>query len=311
MKKLLRLIAFAAVLLVIAFFALRKEAIPLETLKHKYTNEYSAFMNLDDMSVHYRIEGEGKPIVLIHGTGSCLQTWDDWTDSLVAHGYKVIRPDMPAFGLTGPRKDKDYSIKRYVSFLYTFMSNLKIDTFALAGNSLGGEIAWCYAATFPQKVSHLILVDPAGFYSKEKGRNGALLFKAAKIKWLAAIMSKMDTKIIVEKTIRDVYEDDSKIKPEINKMYYELSLREGNRESFSDRVQLIDSEQHPDITAIQAPTLIQWGKQDKLIDISMAENFKVITNSTLLVYDGVGHSPQEEIPARSVADAMDFMLKHR
>lgn len=306
MKNIIRVIALIGVVLGIAFFALQKKAIPIDELKKKYANAHSQFLEMDGINVHYRIEGEGKPIVLIHGTGSCLQTWDGWTDTLSAHGFKVVRLDMPAFGLTGPRKDNDYTVKKYVEFLDEFLTKLQIDSFALAGNSLGGEIAWCYAAAHPEKVNKLILVDPAGFYSRDKG-NKAIIFKLAKIKWLAKLMAKIDTKVIVEKTVKDVYEDDSKIKKETLQMYYDMSLREGNRESFSARVQQIDSEVHPDIKSIKAPTLILWGKQDMLIDISMSDHFTKIPHSTLLVYDGVGHSPQEEIPAKSVKDAMDFI----
>ncbi len=306
MKKLFRILAFLAVVLFIAFFAIQKKSIPLEELKKKYTNASSRFLEMDGMQVHYRVEGEGKPVVLVPGTGSVLQTWDGWTDSLVKNHYKVIRLDMPAFGLTGPRKDNDYSVKMYVDFLDRFLHQIGIDTFALGGNSLGGQIAWCYAAAHPVKVTELILVDPGGFYSKEKG-NGAIIFKLAKIKWLASLMSRIDTKMIVEKTVKDVYEDDSKIKKETLQMYYDMSMREGNREAFSARVQQIGKDVPPDVTLIKVPTLIQWGRQDKLIDISMSEHFTGIPNSKLMVYEGVGHSPQEEIPAKSVSDVLAFL----
>lgn len=306
MKKLLKILAVITAILLIAFFAIQKKSIPLEELKKKYCNEASRFVEVDSMNVHYRIEGEGTPVVLIPGTGAVLQTWDGWTDSLIRHHYKVIRLDMPAFGLTGPRQDNDYSVKTYVAFLDRFLQKIGVDTFALGGNSLGGEIAWCYAATYPQKVRELILVDPGGFYAKDKG-NGAIIFKLAKIKWLASLMSKMDTKVIVEKTVKDVYEDDSKIQPSTIQMYYDMSMREGNRESFSARVQQIGKDALPDVASIKAPTLILWGKQDKLIDVSMTSHFTVIPQSKLIVYDGVGHSPQEEIPAKSVTDVLRFL----
>jgi pimeloyl-ACP methyl ester carboxylesterase len=307
MKKLFRILAVIALVLFIAFFAMQKKSIPLEELKQKYTNASSAFLELDGMQVHYKIEGEGKPIVLIHGTGANLQTWNGWTDSLVKNNYKVIRLDMPAFGLTGPRKDNDYSVSTYVDFLDRFLKQIGVDSFALSGNSLGGEIAWRYALAHPAKVSKLILVDPAGFYA-EKG-NGAIIFKLAKIKWFAALMSKMDTKIIVNQTLKDVYEDDTKITDAQIQLYYDMSMREGNRESFSTRVQQVDKEPKLDISGINTPTLIQWGRQDKLIDISMLENFKKISNHEVIIYESCGHSPQEEIPAKSVADAMDFLSK--
>lgn len=306
MKKFIRVIVVIALLLFVAFYAIQKKSIPIEELKANYANASSKFLDFDSMQVHYKVEGEGKPIVLIHGTGAVLQTWNGWTDSLIKNNFKVIRIDMPAFGLTGPNKTNDYSSKMYVDFLDRFLHQIGIDTFALSGNSLGGEIAWKYALAHPEKVTKLILVDPAGFYSKDK-KNGAIIFKLAKIKWLADLMGKMDTKIIVEKTLKDVYFDDSKITDETKQMYYDMSMREGNRESFSKRVQQVDKEPILDISLIKTPTLVLWGKQDILIDISMEENFKKIQNAQFINYDNVGHSPQEEIPAKSVEDVINFL----
>ncbi|MEZ5025393.1 MAG: alpha/beta hydrolase [Chitinophagales bacterium] len=306
MKKLIKFVVILICLLIVTFFILQKKSIPLETLKERYTTTASQFLELDGMQVHYRIEGKGKPIVLIHGTGSALQTWDEWTKQLVLDSFKVIRLDMPAFGLTGPRADKDYSIKMYVDFLDRFLQKIGVDTFALGGNSLGGEIAWKYAVAHPEKVSKLILVDPAGFYAPEK-QNGAIIFKLVKNKWLADLFSKLDTKIIVDSTLKDVYEDDSKITDKMKNLYYDMSMREGNRESFSARVQQIEKEPKVDVAKVEAPTLIQWGKEDKLIDISMLENFKKIPNHLIKIYEHCGHVPQEEIPIVSVNDVIHFL----
>ncbi|MCB0507957.1 MAG: alpha/beta hydrolase [Bacteroidetes bacterium] len=306
MKKLIKFVVILICLLIVTFFILQKKSIPLETLKERYTTTASQFLELDGMQVHYRIEGKGKPIVLIHGTGSALQTWDEWTKQLVLDSFKVIRLDMPAFGLTGPRADKDYSIKMYVDFLDRFLQKIGVDTFALGGNSLGGEIAWKYAVAHPEKVSKLILVDPAGFYAPEK-QNGAIIFKLVKNKWLADLFSKLDTKIIVDATLKDVYEDDSKITDKMKNLYYDMSMREGNRESFSARVQQIEKEPKVDVAKVEAPTLIQWGKEDKLIDISMLENFKKIPNHLIKIYEHCGHVPQEEIPIVSVNDVIHFL----
>ena len=306
MKKVLKVVAVIFAILIFVFFAMQKASIPLEELKQKYTNNASKFMELDSMQVHYRVEGSGKPIVLIHGTGSCLQTWNGWTDSLIKNNFQVIRLDMPAFGLTGPRNDNDYSVQKYIDFLDTFLIKIGVDSFALSGNSLGGEIAWRYALAHPEKVTKLILVDPAGFYSKDKS-GGAIIFKMAKINWLASLMRKMDTKVIVKKTLKDVYEDDSKISDDWIQMYYDMSMREGNRESFSARVQQIGKEPVLNLASIYMPTLIQWGREDKLIDISQLSHFRTIPNNKVIIYEKCGHSPQEEIPAQSVSDAMQFL----
>lgn len=306
MKTLFKIIAGIALILFVAFFFIQKKSIPYDTLKEKYKMPSSKFIEIDGMNVHYSIEGEGTPILLIHGTGSVLQTWNAWSAALLKNNFKVIRLDLPAFGLTGPRSDNDYSAKTYVAFLDRFMQKIGIDSFAIAGNSLGGELAWKYAYKFPQKVSKLILVDPAGFYSAEKG-NGAIVFKLAKVKWLAQLMSKMDTRILVNRTLEDVYFDDSKISDATREMYYDMSLREGNRESFTARVQQIGNEPSLDVSKIQAPTLTMWGKQDELLDISLLSHFTKIPHHKEIVYDNCGHSPQEEIPEISVKDAIDFL----
>jgi len=128
------------------------------------------------MNVHYRDEGEGFPIVLIHGTAASLHTWDDWTDELKKTN-RVIRMDLPAFGITGPNKNADYSLQAYTDFLNSFIDKLKLEKFHLAGNSLGGNIAWNYAADYPQKVEKLILVDASGLPTNKEPPS---IFKMAK-----------------------------------------------------------------------------------------------------------------------------------
>jgi pimeloyl-ACP methyl ester carboxylesterase len=305
MKKIIKLIVFLLLILAIGIFALQKKDISKSEIIQKYTNEQSKFIVVNDLNVHYRIEGEGKPIVLIHGTGSCLQTWDVWTDSLKKY-YKVIRLDMPGFGVTGPRADKNYSIDAYVKFLDNFLTKLNIDSFAIGGNSLGGQIAWNYAYFYPNKVTQLLLVDAAGFLDKNNGSK-SLVFNLAKKKWIADLMKGVDSKLMVNNTLKEVYFDQSKISDNTKKMYYDMSMAPGNRQAFIDRVQTIKHDQSKDVSVLKMPTLILWGKEDLLINVAMVDSFKAIPNHKAIIYDKVGHSPQEEIPTLSVVDALLFL----
>ena len=74
--------------------------------------------------MHYRDEGEGFPIVLVHGTAASLHTWDAWTHELKKTN-RVIRMDLPAFGITGPNKDADYSIEAYNHFFTFFFREIR------------------------------------------------------------------------------------------------------------------------------------------------------------------------------------------
>lgn len=293
------------VLILIVDIAFVRHDIPVEIIKQSFTTSSSQYIDIDGSNIRYTTEGKGTPFVLIHGTGACLETWNDWTNILVKDSFQVIRLDIPGFGITGPNKDRNYSVEKYIQVLNQFVEQLKIDSFALAGNSLGGEIAWQYAVAYPNKVTKLILLDPAGFYNDKA--KGSLVFKLAKYKWLANIMSKFTTKPLVKKTLQDVYYDDAKIKDSTILLYQAMSMRKGNRQAFIDRVSNIDRTKHANIMDLKTPTLLQWGTEDELLHISLADSFTINKLVQLKQYDKVGHSPQEEIPQQSVQDAIQFI----
>ena len=295
------------IVIILANVLLYEPDLPVHELAAKYANANSKFVEIDGMQVHYRIEGEGEPLVLIHGTGSMLQSWDDWTN-ILSPRYQIIRMDIPAFGLTGPRADDIYNDSMYVDFIEQFVKAVGVDSFYLAGNSLGGLIAWKYAAAYPQKVKKLILVDPAGFH-KLNSKGGSFIFKlASNFPTLTELVSKIGTHFFVEKTLREVFYDHSKITEAKKKMYAELNQRAGNRHSFVQRARFARGEcSEEELNFISSPTLILWGQEDQLIDEKEAMHFKKIANSSLIIYDKVGHCPQEEIPERSAADVMRFL----
>ena len=162
------LIALASLL----FVVLSEADLSVDELKSKYANEKSQYIDVQGMSVHYRIEGNwsAPALVLIHGTAASLHTWDAWVDYLAPH-FKIVRFDLPAFGLTGPSPARDYSKEAYVEFLNNFTQEIGLTSFHLAGNSLGGDIAWNYAATYPEKVDKLVLVDAKRLFTQRKCTN--------------------------------------------------------------------------------------------------------------------------------------------
>ena len=277
--------------------------IPLEELKRSYAGGASRFIDVAGLQVHYRDEGEGPPLVLLHGTGASLHTWDAWAEALRSR-FRVIRMDLPGFGITGPNREDDYRIESYVAFLDAFRGKLGLDGFALAGNSLGGQIAWSYAVAHPEQVRALVLLDPVGYRIDRP----ALVFRLARTPGLSWLMTKLDPGPITEKTLRDCYGDPSKITPALVERYSRLALREGNRRAFVARVARRAEDRSADIAKVRAPTLILWGAQDRLIPVAHAERFAhAIPGTRLIVYDGVGHVPMEEIGERSAADAGAFV----
>jgi pimeloyl-ACP methyl ester carboxylesterase len=310
MKKIIKYILFAIIaFLIIVISIYWKNDIDIKELKNKYAYPSSSFISIDDMNVHYRDVGKGEAILLIHGTGASLHTWEKWIDNL-SPGYRVISFDLPGFGLTGPDPNHNYQISRYTAILDSLMVKLKVDSFHIAGNSLGGLVAWRYTTQFPQKILTLNLIDAAGL--PQPGKKPPFIFQLAKLPVLSTLLQKVTPKSIIEKSMLDVYKNDQLVTEKLIDRYFELSLREGNRTAFVKRMsQLNEKLVVSDLKNITVPVLIQWGKDDRWIPLANAFEFqKLIPNAELIIYDS-GHVPMEENPMETVKDYMIFLKKSK
>ena len=273
-------------------------------IEKKYTNNASKFMRIDDLKVHYRDEGQGMPIVLIHGTSSSLHTWEAWTQVLT-QTHRVIRMDLPAFGLTGPNANHDYSMEYYASFLDQFLTKLDIDSLYLAGNSLGGQIAWYYTSHHLDQIKKLVLLDPAGFYDAEEI---PFVFKLARIPLINQLVGKITPKYFIEKNLKEVYFDTEKITDSLIERYHDLTLRVGNRAAFIAKANEPMIDHTARLKLITTPTLILWGRNDHWIPVAHATRFsKDLPHSKVEIMEDTGHVPMEERPLESVAHTLQFL----
>lgn len=282
---------------------------PVESLKARWAPQPSRFVAIQGMQVHLRDEGprdDPEPLVLLHGTSASLHTWDGWVDALKGQ-RRVIRVDLPGFGLTGPTPDHDYRLERYTAFMGALFDELKLNRVVLAGNSFGGTVAWMTADAYPQRVARLILVDAGGYPYKPK--DVPLGFKLAQVPALKPLMANLLPRSMIESSVRSVYGDAGKITPELIDRYYELTLREGNRAALRARFTQSPGGEHADrIARLAVPTLILWGSQDRLIPPDNAERFqRDIAGSQKVVFEGLGHVPHEEDPATTVAAVKTFL----
>ena len=313
MRKILKwkyIISVVLVLLIVLIKGAVYSDISVEDLKKKYANQFSKFIEIDGMQVHYRDEGKGIPIVLIHGTASSLHTWDDWTKELIKD-YRVIRMDLPAFGLTGANPNGDYSIAYYTHFLHTFLSEIEVDTFYLAGNSLGGNIAWDYAAEYPDKIKKIVLLDASGLPTNKPQ---PWIFKMAKTPIVNSLFLYLTPKAVIKDNMKQVYFDDSRITDPLISRYHEMALREGNRQAFIDRAKtdfkLGENANLEKLKSIKTETLLIWGANDEWIPLENGKRMdSLMQNSKLVVLKNSGHVPMEENPIRSLAILKAFLNK--
>ena len=303
------LLILTAVLLALS----RQPDWPVQALVARWAPAPSNFIDVKGQQVHVRDEGlpgDPLPIVLIHGTSASLHTWEGWVRALKGQ-RRVITLDLPGFGLTGPFTGQytsdDYRGDTYARFVLDLMDTLKVQRAVLGGNSLGGEVAWRIASIAPQRVASLVLVDAAGpAYTPESIPLG---FRIARIPVLNRISEFALPRSMVAEGLANVYADPTRIKPELVDRYFELTLREGNRRALRHRMQdVVAGEGAERIGQLQQPTLILWGRQDKLIPPAVGQEFqRLIKGSQLVVLDNLGHVPQEEDPVRSVAPVKVFL----
>ena len=285
--------------------------LPVDELKARWAPAPSQFIEVRGMQVHLRDEGrrdDPVPIVLLHGTSASLHTWDGWVEALQG-SRRVIRFDLPGFGLTGPEPNNNYRMESYVGFVTEVLDQLGVERFVLAGNSLGGRIAWSTAVAHPQRVAQLILVDSSGYPMRAKSM--PIGFRIAQMPVLNQLMELTLPRSMVESSVHDVYADPSLVTEELVDRYYELTLREGNRGALRERFsQLSSYEDSVLIKSIQQPTLIIWGAQDQLLPVDDAIRFaQEIQGSEFALFENLGHVPQEEDPAGTVAAVIQFLEK--
>jgi pimeloyl-ACP methyl ester carboxylesterase len=311
--RILAALAGALVLLLAGFTALNwAPDRPVAELAARWAQPPSMFIDVAGMRVHVRDEGlrdDPVPIILLHGTSASLHTWDGWVRAL-EQDRRVIRVDMPGFGLTGPAPDDDYTIEAYVRFATAVLDHFGIEHCVLAGNSFGGWVAWETALAQPARVNALILVDSAGYSIRSE--SVPIGFRIARIPVLNRLMEVTLPRSMIESSVRNVYGDPAKVTPELVDRYYEITLRQGNRESLVQRfVQAPLGVDEGRIKEIKVPTLILWGGRDRLIPLEYAGLFnRDISGSELVVFDDLGHVPQEEDAARTVSAAKAFLARH-
>jgi pimeloyl-ACP methyl ester carboxylesterase len=281
--------------------------IPMDTLKTKYADSESKIIQIDDMNIHYKDEGKGPVLILLHGVCASLHTWDGWVDRLKGH-YRILRLDIPGFGLTGPPTDPSVNTKDgAVNLFEKIVNEMKLEKFYLVGNSLGGYIAWNYTLKNPEKVEKLILIDSVGF---EQKLPGIIAFASNPV--IRPFARYTMPRFLIDMSVNQVFGDKSKVTEELKDRYFELLMREGNKggtvDVFTEFRRMNNKDISTGIKDIKPPTLVMWGTKDEWIPFKYFEHWKrELPNAKFIQYEGAGHTPMEEIPDITARDAHLFL----
>lgn len=278
---------------------------PRARLEAVYAAPPSAFIPVDGLRLHVRDTGprDAPAVILLHGFGSSLHTWDAWAKAL-SDRYRVVRYDLPGFGLTGADPTGDYSDQRGMLVLADLMDALSIPRAALIGNSLGGKLAWMFAADHPHRVTKLILVSPDGFASP-----GFAYGKKPDLPFVVRLLPYTLPTFMVRMNLAPAYGDPAALTDDLLTRYRDMMLAPGVRRAMIARLEQVELQPpEPLLKRIEAPTLLVWGVKDAMIPVANARDYTaVLHDSRVVTFPDLGHVPQEEAPDRSLAPVRAFL----
>jgi pimeloyl-ACP methyl ester carboxylesterase len=278
-------------------------------LEARYAGAPSTFVTAAGVRLHVRDSGpldnnkDAPVVILLHGFGSSLHTWEAWARGL-ASTHRVIRFDLPGSGLTGADPTGDYSDARSLQVLGALMDALGVRRASLVGHSMGGRIAWRFAAEHPQRVARLVLVSPDGFASP-----GFEYGKPPQVPALVRLMQYVLPRPVLRMSLAPAYADPSVMTDALVTRYYDMMLAPTVRSALIARMeQAVLQDPVPMLQRITAPTLLLWGDADAMIPIANAADYlRALPNARLVTLPRVGHIPQEEAPDAALAVVEKFL----
>jgi abhydrolase domain-containing protein 6 len=246
-------------------------------------------------------DGKKPTIVLIHGFAANKENWVRFAGYLTPD-YHVVIPDLPGHGESVKDFNMKYDWTDQVQYLHDILGRLNIGKFHMAGSSMGGAISCLYAASYPDQVMSLLLIDPAGIYRYECELTQRL--KEGKNPLIVTCPDDFD------KLIDFALEKKPYIPWPVNSVMAEKAVENQaiNKKIFADMQVSRGFDFEDTIQKITAPTLIFWGAQDRIISVKNATLFEqLIPGSKKIVFEGVGHAPMIEIPEKSANLYIEFL----
>jgi pimeloyl-ACP methyl ester carboxylesterase len=278
---------------------------PRSELEARYLAAPGDMLQVGPWRLHVRDSGpkEAHAVLMLHGFGASLHTWDEWAQAL-SGTHRVIRLDLPGSGLSEPDPANDYTDARSVELVLALMDQLGVARASIVGHSIGGRIAWTLAARRPERTGRLVLVAPDGFASP-----GFEYGKAAEVPAVLGAMRHVMPKAVLRMNLAPAYADPAFLTEELTTRYHDLMLAPGARDAMFKRLeQTVLTDPVPLLTTITAPTLLVWGEADAMIPVANAQDYlRAVKGSRLVSLAGVGHLPHEEAAQASLQAVADFL----
>lgn len=262
----------------------------------QYVTPASGWMMYQNQNIHFTDEGVGDAVFLIHGTSSSLHTWNEWAKNL-SKTHRVIRIDLPGFGLSGPNPQNDYSESMYLGVFEKLREALNVAKWTVIGNSFGGRLAAAYAEKHPSRTRGLVLINASGWEQIDSRFNIFDLVKGP----LGSILVKCSPKFLVKNTLSNVYANPLKVTQELVDRHHDLMLFPGNRLALRSKLKTRYSTWNSSkANKMTLPVLFIWGEKDPWFSVETGQSWaNSMPNAHFQSMPNSGHVPMEEEPQKS------------
>ncbi len=265
--------------------------LPASELEARYATPPSRFIVVDGVRMHYRDEGSGPAVLLLHANFSNLLDWEPWVAAL-RDRYRVVRVDMTSHGLTGPDPTGDYTLPRTLALTEKFVDALGLQDFVIAGTSLGGTVAIHYSVAHPERVRRLILLNPGSLEGRERRRSGTVPRAAYVLEYILP-------RALPAFMLRSGFGNPAALPESLIDRWYDLWRREGQREAQLDRLsQYVSGDIEGLIRRIRTPVLLLWGEANTTATFDQSVEFRELLGDvpslTFISYPGIGHMAIQE-----------------
>lgn len=268
----------------------------------QYTFEYSP-----ETKINYNVYGKGEiPVILLHGFGASLHSWDDFVKFFPENEYTIYLIDLKGFGFSSKPVNSDYSIEENSIIIIRFLEENKLEKVILTGHSYGGGIALLTQIKVMDEsksnlISKLILLNTAAYKSEIP-----FFVRLQMVPWLSYLsMTLLTRKFIAKCMLKKIFFDRSKINREMIERYaYSSYTDSGVKRSFSEAAKQIIPQNYDSLIAryseINIPVLLIWGENDTFLSTKIARDLhQAIPESQLEIIPSCGHMPHEEWPRKT------------
>ncbi len=266
---------------------------------------------ISNTGLHYEMYGSGDPVLCLHGFGASTHSFREFREPL-AKEHKLFLLDFRGFGASPKPKDKHYSITEHAESAYQFISEHNLDNLTLIGNSFGGAVSLLVSLRLCEensgRLKRLILIDSGG-YNLHLPKH----LKMLRTPILGSLMIHLlPPKLAALTVLKDCYYDDSKITKEQIAAYAYPIAESGGRHAVLETARQIIPPNYEELIKkypkIVVPTLIIWGRHDRVIPLCIGKMLDAaLPDSKLEVIERSAHIPQEETPEAVLPLVLEFL----